>query len=63
MDVVQYQLPGEHKTNLLIYLLKMNTKYSIDSRINFQQFLEENNLFHVLKKNWNELSKSYYFFF
>ena len=57
MNVVQYQLPGEHKTNLLIYLLKMNMN-SFEKRIKLEKFLENNSLFRVLLKQWNELSKS-----
>ena len=54
------QPPGEKNNNLLLYLLKMKTKYSNDDRNNLNKFLEDyNRSFHVLNKQWNELSKSF----
>ena len=57
---IGYTRPGEKITNLLLYLVKMKTKYSTHNRNDFGKFLENNGTsFNVLNKQWNVLSKSF----
>ena len=56
--VVGYQLQGENKTNMLLYLMKMNTKHCRYSREAFQEFLRTSGEFYdQFYKKWNELRK------
>ena len=55
-----YTPPGEKITNLLLYLLKMKTKYFTLSRNDFGFFLENSSTsLNVLSKQWKKLSKSF----
>ena len=55
--VVQFQRKGENTNDLLLYLLKINIKYSWEIRHKFTKFLKENNFFNAMRKQWIELSK------
>ena len=49
---------GENATDVMLYLLKMNTKYSPNIRAQFKHKLVRSNSFKELQKKWNKLSKS-----
>ena len=56
--VVSYQLRGENKSNMLHYLVKMNTKYYRYIREDFEEFLKSYSRFYdQLYKQWKKLCK------
>ena len=56
---VFYQLSEMVSIDLLLYLLKMKTKYSENSRYELTTFLGNYSPFNSLIKQWKELSKRF----
>ena len=57
--VVLYQQTGMLSIDLLLYLLKMKTKYSENGRDKLTRFLDNYIPFNPLIKQWRELSKRF----